>query len=183
MFIADVFFNYFLAVALLLVSLGIVTLFINHHKDKLLNLELEEFLSDKKIEYIKDTNKNYDFIMKTKERTYYVALVKIPSNSSVTINNKTTWCLRFGGSRKGRSYPNKRFLTEVEPFLKMRLPNDSDMKIVILYPSTEVILKYMNESEICEIHPKDTPYGYKVISYDKFKSCFDDLLYTKSKGR
>ncbi len=183
MFLSDVFLNYFITIGVLLILLGIVTLFINYHKDKLVHIEIEEFLAEKKIEYIKEKNKNYDFIMKTKDRTYYVALVKIPSNSSVTINNKTTWCLRFGGSRKGRSYPNKRFLNEVEPFLRMRLPNDSDLKIVILYPSTEVILKYMNESEICEIHPSDTPYGNKVIGFDKFKSNFDDLLRTKSKGR
>ena len=69
MFLSDVFLNYFITIGVFLILLGIVTLFINYHKDKLVHIEIEEFLAEKKIEYIKEKNKNYDFIMKTKDRT------------------------------------------------------------------------------------------------------------------
>lgn len=181
MFLSNPYLNYFLLILALLIVFLIITFFINKSKEKLLFSEIELFVTSKKMTYQKKEKCHYDFIMKNDIRTFYCKVVKIPSNSSVTINNKTTWCLRFGGKRKGRSYPNKRYMNEVEPFLRMKLNEDTDMKIVILYPATETILKYQNESEICEVKPTDTPYGYKVISYNFFNSKFDDLLKTKSK--
>lgn len=181
MFLNNVNFNYFLCIFILLIVFIVITILINNTKDKLLRDEIEKYIKEKGIEIKSVKNKNYDYIMKTKDKNYYISLLKVPSNSSITINSKYTWCLRFGGKRKGRSYPNKRYLTEVEPFLRMRLSNDNDMKLIIIVPSTEVILKYINESDICEVNPKDTPHGYKVISYHRFKSNFNDIFFTKSK--
>lgn len=181
MFLTNPYLNYFLVILSLLIILLLITFFINRNKEKLLFTEIELFVTSKKMTFEKVEKRHYDFIMKNDARTFYCKVVKIPSNSSVTINSKNTWCLRFGGKRKGRSYPNKRYLNEVEPFIKMKLSNDTDMKVIILYPSTETILKYQNESEICEVKPIDTPYGYKVISYNFFNSMFDDLLKTKNK--
>lgn len=177
----NVFTNYLIAIAILLVCFGVISYLINKGKDSLLFSEFEKLLSEKNISYNKVKNDNYNYIMNINDRNYYVRFMKVPTNSQVTINSKTTWCLQFGGSRKGRSYPNKKYMNELSSFLRMKLPLDTDLKIIVLYPSTERILRYLNESEISEVFPIDTPNGYKVISYDKLALKFNDLLSTRKK--
>lgn len=179
MFLSNPFLNFFIAILVLFVLIIILTIIINSYKIKLIYSEIELFAHENKFIFEKSKNKLYDCIIKTEKNTFLIKVTKIPSNSSVTINSKETWCLRFGGgSRNGRNYPNKQYMNDLCDFLKMPTENTKDSKIVkliILYPSTEKILKYMNESEICEIKPSDTPYGYKVIGYNNLYKDFNIL--------
>ena len=173
--------NFFLVIGGLLILFVLLTIFINKNKIKLIYSEIEALAIQKKLVYEKSSDKRFDCIIKTKDYKLLIKVVSIPSNSSVTINSKDTWCLRFGGgNRKGRNYPNKQYMNELVPFLKLseNSLNTNNLivrKIIILHPSTETILKYMNESDICEIKPTDTPYGYKVVTYKDFFTCFDIL--------
>ena len=136
--------------------------------------EIELFTRDKGFSFEKVKGKPYDFILRKDNKTILVNILSIPSNSSVTINSKSTWCLRYGGKRVGRSYPNKRYLNELVPFLSLK--SQDEEKIVLFYPSTEKVLKYVNESDICEIKPKDISYGYRAMTVKDFYNEFDNLF-------
>lgn len=177
--------NFFLVIGGLLILFVLLTIFINKNKIKLIYSEIEALAVQNKCSFEQSKDKRFDCIIKTKEYMLLIKVASIPSNSSVTINSKDTWCLRFGGgSRKGRNYPNKQYMNELVPFLKLS-ENSFEVnlnseklkirKVIILHPSTEVILKYINESDICEINPNDTPYGYKVVTYKNFFKYFDRL--------
>lgn len=161
----------------------IVTAIINKTKENLVYDEIEDFCNTKNYNYTKSHDKRFDVMIESDSFMMYIAIVKIPSNSSVTINSRNTWCLRFGGKRKGRNYPNQRYLNELTPFLNFNpSKKEKDIyKVVVFYPTTEVILKYLNESEIGEIKPDNISFGYKAIKYNEFIEKFDDLLIINQK--
>lgn len=127
-------------------------------------------------------NKNYDFLIENENMLLLIKTIFIPRNSSVTINSKDTWKLQWGGSshNKGRVYPNDRYLNELTPFLKEVIKKDKKvLKVIMLYPSTEKVLMYLNESELDLIDIDKTPYGYKVTTFATFAGDFDKIINIK----
>lgn len=115
-----------------------------------------------------------DFCIDANGKKIKICIVNIPKNSSVTINSRLTWCLRWGGKRVGRSYPNQRYMNELIPFLKLE---DKDvLKLVVLYKSTEKVQKYLNESEIDVVKSGELVYDYKVVCFNELEEIFNDLL-------
>ncbi|MDD4211920.1 MAG: hypothetical protein PHY42_00760 [Bacilli bacterium] len=113
-----------------------------------------------------EKNKPYQYALESQNSLFLIAVCKIPSNSTVTINSKDTWSLTWGGNprNKGRAYHNQRYLTELTPFLRSEFKFDKPTeKLIILYPSTENILRYLNESELELVLPNAKPYGYRVL--------------------
>ena len=163
----------------------LVTFFINKMKEKLAYDEIEEFAVGRGYRYQKSKDKRYDIEIEDDDFIMYIAMCKVPTSSTITINSKTTWCLRFGGKRKGKGYSSKRYLTELSSFLNFNPEKSKSMKtiykVVIFYPDTEGILKYMNESEIMEIKPENISFGYKAVTYKKFYDEFDNLLVLNQK--
>jgi len=172
MFLNNPFLNYFIVILVLFIGFVIVSTLINKNKINLVFSELELFVRERGFTLTRVKNKPYDCVIKKDKLELYINLCNIPSNSSVTINSKTTWCLRYGGKRVGRSYPNQRYMNELIPFLGLKTDFE---KIILLYPSTEKVLKYVNESDICEIKPEDQPYGYRAMNYKEFYNVFDKL--------
>ena len=41
--------------------------------------------------------------------------------------------------------------------------------MVVLYPTTEVILKYINESDIININQSDLVYGTQIIKFNELE--------------
>ncbi len=126
-----------------------------------------------------EKNQGYQYAIENKDQLYLVAVCNIPSNSTVTINSKDTWHLAWGGNPKdkGRSYRHDRYLSELTTFLKRDYHYDKPTtKIIMLYPSTEKVLRYLNESELDIITPKETPYGYKVTTYKTFIQDFHQYI-------
>lgn len=159
----------------------LLTFFINKNKHKVLIEEISEIAKKHNFELIEVKNQKYDFKLVNNDYDIYVKVAKIPTNSSVTINSKETWCLRWGGKRKGRNYPNMRYMNELVPFLRSNITsNDKDViRLVILYPTCEVILKYLNESEIATVTPSSINHGFKVLKYKELDENFDKLFNKK----
>lgn len=118
---------------------------------------------------------NYSFKIHYNDKVYYIKLAFVPTNSSVTINYKDTFELKYGGrsSNVGRNYPKKRYLNELVPFLNS---NYNGEKFVIICPKCEQILKYLNESDIAVVRYTDVSYGMKVMTLDDFKSHITELI-------
>lgn len=129
--------------------------------------------------FIKEVKKKkYNFVMETNTKKYLIKVIDIPSNSMITINSKETWKLSWGGSKNdlGRAYPNDKYLDELKPFLTMPLKDETNtMKIVLLIPGTEKIVRYLNESELEVVTFTNTPYGYKIMELSKIESQMEEL--------
>ena len=161
----------------------IVNFFVNKYKHSVVLDEIKEIANIHGFKYIEEKNQKYDFILTNDVYEIFVKIAKIPRNSSVTINSKETWQLRWGGKRKGRNYPNSRYLNELQPFLKSNVTSKDKetIRLVLLYPTTEVVLKYLNESEIATVTPSSVSHGFKVLKYDEFNKEFDKLFILKEK--
>lgn len=171
--------DFLIIIAAGLIVCFVLTFIINKLKTKVLFEEIQGFCEQKNYKFTKANDNRYDCVIEDENFIMYCAICKIPSNSSVTINSKNTWCLRFGGKRQGRNYPNMRYLNELKPFLNFN-PSKKGPKevyrVVVFHPGTEIILRYMNESEIMEIKPDNVSYGFKAITYSNFFKQFDELL-------
>ena len=76
-----------------------------------------------------------------------------------------------------------RYLDELGGFLKSNITSadKETIRLVLLYPSCEVILKYLNESEIATVTPESINHGFKAFKYSELKDNFNSLFITKEK--
>ena len=135
--------------------------------------KIEKICFDNKYTLL-ESDKVSDFCIDANGKKVKICVVSIPKNSSVTINSRLTWCLRWGGKRVGRSYPNQRYMNELVPFLK--LDEKEVVKLIVLYKSTEKVQKYLNESEIDVVNSGELVYDYKVVCFNELEEFFNDLL-------
>lgn len=158
---------WFAIAAITILVIGIC-IFIKIKKNKVINSKLTELAEKNNYKLTKCSSKEYNYILENDHNIIYLRTIIIPKNSSVTVNSKSTWCLRYGGgARVGRSYPNKEYLTELKPFLIKEYSSEKSIrKVVILYPTTEVLLKYVNESDIINLTQNDIVYGTQIIKFN-----------------
>lgn len=159
---------YFIA-SELIVKKNIYTMLLNN----------QEKNGKKRYELFEARSKGYDFVLKNDKVNIYIKYCTIPSNSQICINAKETWVLNSGGNKnnKGRAYPNKTFLKDLEYYLKNDIEDDNKaLKVVLLYKKTEGIVRYINESELETVDIKKSPYGYKVMQYATFNEEIDYIL-------
>ena len=155
---------------------------VNKIKENLAFDEILELCEKRGFKYQKSKDRRYDVIIEDGQFIMYMAFCRVPINSTITINSRNTWSLRFGGKRKGKGYSSQRYLNELKPFLSFNPESNKTIyKVVIVYPDTEAILKYMNESEIMEIKPENISFGYKAITYKELFEKFDDLFILNQK--
>jgi len=143
-------------------------------------IELINIVSEKNNFHFNISEKQkYDFLLENEKTILLIKTAYVPLNSVITINNKSTWSLTYGSSksRPGRSYPNQRYMSELIPFLNFTMESDKKcIKVVLIYPGTDKVQKYINESEITILRYKDTAYDYKIITYNDFEGHFEDLI-------
>lgn len=161
-------------IILLVVLFVLIVLYViqNIKNNKVIYNKLNEICTD--YGYTLEKGKDVDYIFKKNSFCIKIVIAKIPKNSSVTVNSKLTWCLRWGGKRNGRSYPNQRYMNELIPFLKMK-SEDNVLKLIVLYPQTEKVQKYLNESEIALVNLNELVYDYKIVSFLELDEFFLNL--------
>jgi len=121
-----------------------------------------------------------DFVLENDDRVLYLKAVHVPNYSAITINNRFTWSLTYGGllskNQPGKAYPNQRYLSEIEAFLKWDLASvKPGLKVVLICPATDKIQKYLNESEIALVNPGESVYDYKFITAERLSEDFGKL--------
>lgn len=137
--------------------------------------ELLEKVAEEQGYTLEDANdKTYDYELINEESKILIKLVFVPTNSSITINSKNTWCLRYGGSAHHRGYSNMKYLDKLIPFLEKEIVG-SQRKVLLVYPDTNKIQRYLNESEIAILKPGDKVYDYQVFTFPDFTNRFQDL--------
>lgn len=166
----------FITLAVIVVVIYATSLIINAVQIKKVKEKLNNICNNKSVQLSvgKKTNR-FDYLIVKDNNKYYVKLCFIPSNSCVTINYKDTFNLKYGGNKNqlGRSYPKERYLNELVGFLNS---NYDGKKVVLFCPSTEQVLKYLNESDIGIVTYADEPYGMKVMNFEDFVVHFDEIV-------
>lgn len=108
---------------------------------------------NKNIYYIEADNKKYLFFIET-----------IPLNTTIQINNSTTWELKIAkSSSAGANHKSSKHLDTIIKFMNME---STSQKIIIFIPNPKKIVMYINECEIVIVNPKTNVYGTNIISVD-----------------
>ncbi len=121
-----------------------------------------------------------DYVLENDDRVLYVKAVYVPDHSAITINDRFTWSLTYGGlfsrNQPGKAYPYQRYLSEIETFLKWDLASGKPaLKVVLICSRTDKIQKYLNESEIAIVKPGELVYDYKFITAERLNDDFRRL--------
>ncbi|MFA7009993.1 MAG: hypothetical protein WC240_02080 [Bacilli bacterium] len=162
--------------------LGMIVFFVatilnNKKNNEIIVGHLQEVAHKHNMNFSSVYKEEHDYLIENDKIVIYVKKIIIPSNSSVTINARNTWCLRWGGKRLGRSYPNMRYMNELIPYLMCDYHSEKRVvKLVLIYPDTEAIFKYLNESELAIVNPVDNSYGMKVLRFLDFEENFKEII-------
>ncbi|MFA5542654.1 MAG: hypothetical protein WC008_03770 [Bacilli bacterium] len=168
----------YVALGLMVIALGYNQFYLPYRSHKQIVEKLTK-LEDKGYMMTSRRDKLYDYLLENEEVEVYIKCVFIPKHSNVTINAKSTWRLSWGGnpSKLGRSFPHHRYMPEIEEFSKWVIKKDKKVvKLFMLYPHTEKVLMYLNESELEIVTPLMTPYGYKVSNFSTLEEEIELLI-------
>ncbi len=133
--------------AVVALGLAIYIIFIVLDKQKLEKIKVETMTSLKQYGQIHQEGKKIFF--KTDKKTYQVLFCNVSSSGELTINSRTKWeIINFGTSR----------VLDQSVFLASTNP-----KLIIVYPSVQVIKRYINENEMVFVKPTDYFYDMHVI--------------------
>ena len=168
----------YVAIGLMVIAMGYTQLYLPRKSHKQI-IEKLSLLEAKGYMLSSAKDKAYDYMLESEEVEIYIKCVFIPKHSNVTINAKSTWRLSWGGnpSKLGRSFPHHRYMPEVEEFSKWIIKKDKKIvKLFMLYPHTDKILMYLNESELEIVTPLMTPYGYKVSNFITIEEDIEMLI-------
>jgi hypothetical protein len=85
------------------------------------------------------------------EKTWHVLFFHVPANQDLTVNSKSIWEIRDASKSR---------LVNQTYFLASDLP-----KIVIIYPSTLVIKRYINENELVFVKYNQPFYNMNLVRH------------------
>lgn len=115
----------------------------------------------------------YDYRLVNNDLVILIKVLYVPRNSAITVNSRDTWCLRYGGTNKYH-YSRQCYLKSMIPFLQHKALSN-ERKVVLVYPDTNKIQRYLNESEIAIVNYGELVYDYKIITFSNFEKHFEDL--------
>ena len=111
----------------------------------------------------------YDYLLKTKNFDYYIKIVQNHNLNEITVNSSVKWYVRKN-AKKGF------YLADIEPFIRMNF-NSEDKKIVrkiiLVYPESNSLLRYINDCELEFITPYTEIYGCYVMTYKQLSEQLD----------
>ncbi|MBQ9449614.1 MAG: hypothetical protein IJU60_07065 [Acholeplasmatales bacterium] len=111
----------------------------------------------------------YDYILKTKNYAYYIKLIQNNNLNEITVQSSVKWKMRRG--TKSTIY-----ISDIEEFMRLRIPDENNViskKIVLVYPDSKSLLRYINECELEFITPDTDVYGCNVVTYKQLNENLD----------
>lgn len=115
--------------------------------------------------------KVYDYEVDTKECIYLIKVIYNFQKLEISINNKNYWQLN------DTVVASKKSGTKIEGIYDL-INNDTfsfnkpHKKVYVVYPSSRVLVKAVNESELTFITPEMDCYGVNVVKFDEIKEIF-----------
>lgn len=117
-----------------------------------------------------------DFLLQKDDIKCYVKVLYVPKRSQVVLNYKDTVCLHYGGNKnKGTLYPEKKYL-KLSKFLNKEVKG---IKMLLIYPSTNQVMMYVNECEMIHVKACDFPYNMKLVKFEDLNEALDSICSAK----
>ena len=142
---------------------------------KNLNLSLEEIAGATNVKRVLK-NKSFDFEMDYNNKKFLIKLIHHPSKCEININSANYWQINRGivSSRKSGEQ-----MKGVYDLLKFKLTDNgyakNTVKLYVIYPYSNRLMKVINECEMVFIKPNVDIYGCRVINYKDIKEDIKSL--------
>ena len=167
-------------IIILIIIIGIV--FLSFIIKKLMN-NVKSDIETFKDELIKlgyqiknDENRIGDLILIKGDEKYLIKFLKSERFAEVSINNKTTFEIKYGGNNDpGKPHPFHKFVNGMSTF--MNYETTEFTKVVVVTPKPKKIVMWINENEIIFVKSDTKVYGSRIISINDlslFKNVKDD---------
>ena len=148
-------------VILVIIVLAVIGLASFHQKKKSEEIKENSIMLLK--QYGNFSHEHKQSLFKINDKTYQILFFYVPTNSDLTINSKKIWEVRDA---------SKSNLIDQTHFLKSNYP-----KIVIVYPTTVKIKRYINENELEFVSYKKPFYEmYIVRHFELIELLKEDIL-------
>jgi len=138
-------FEIVLAVFALVVAIFAIYVVLDRKKIKVVKMTTMALLE----RYGKVKQEKGHLFFTTKSEKYEVLFFKVPKNSELTINSKIMWEIITGTTSR---------VINQTSFLSSEYS-----KLIMIYPSTQVIKRYINENEMVFVKPNDSFYDLRLI--------------------
>lgn len=151
---------------ILYISLGVIFLgfivyvFVYTHQKKVsekIKAETKNVIST----YAKIKSEHHHELIEINHVTYQILYAYVPANAELTINSKIMWEIRDGSKPR---------LINQQHFLSSQYP-----KIVIIYPSSMVIKRYINENEMEFVKYNKMFYNMYVCRHFELENLLKEL--------
>ncbi len=110
----------------------------------------------------------YDFVLRTKNYVYYIKLIPNNNLNEITVQSSVKWQMR-------KSMKSTIYISDIEEFMRLRLTDEGKIskKIVLIYPDSKSLLRYINDCELEFITPDTDVYGCNVVTYKQLSENLD----------
>ena len=105
----------------------------------------------------KKENFSYDLVINFSNIKYNILIMKVNSNTQVTINSKNIWEIKKGKLDGLRFKAINSVLLNLKRFMEL------ENRIIIFTNTPYKVLKVLNESEVKDISIESNVYGSKII--------------------
>lgn len=116
----------------------------------------------------------YDYKLTRNDTIYLIKIIYNYSKLEISVNNKNHWELNdkvVASKKSGTKLEGIYDLINKQDF-SFELPMK---KVYLIYPSSKVLLKAVNESELNFIQPNTDCYGVHLIKYDEINQAINEI--------
>jgi len=142
---------------------------INKIFDNLITVDEVNNSYERNFKIKKQSKDKYDYLFITKNYEYYIKVIPNFNLNEITVNSSVKWYVR----KKNKS---GYYLTDIEGFIRMDMESQNKKKvrkIIIVYPDSHSLLRYINDCELEFITPKTDVYGCQIITYKELVEHLD----------
>jgi len=158
------------AVALFLVLVVTVNLIMNYKYKKTLEnirMELLRLLPGSEVD-IFDRDSVYQFSVKNDKEKIIVKLIMAQDDYEFIITNINRWTVNSNPKQWTRK-TQPIFIEGAEGFVNYSEADNEIKKIVLIYPTSKRIIRYLNESDTVVVNTEDNVGGISFIKYNELE--------------
>lgn len=157
------------AIVSIIILIALITYLIVRKKKMYTNVEklLNSFLVNDTCSLNKISNNVYDYVLDLRTVMYYIKIVPHFSANEICVNNKVKWQIKSGAFDD-----STKMISGIEGLMNLEIDETKTKikkikKLFIIYPSSKIILRYINECEMEFVYPDTDIYGSTIITYNQ----------------
>ncbi len=145
------------------IAVALIVYIVMHIHQQKMSKEVQEKTEKSLKTYGEVTKEHHHTFLTIDDVTYQIVYVHVSSSAELTINSTTIWEVREYG--KSRLIHQGHLMTSKTP------------KIVVVYPLTQVIKRYINENEMEFVKYNKMFYNMYVVRHFELDSLLEELTH------